>query len=407
MRRFAFVLSTFLAACSSDSKTAARNTPVNGDGGVDGSTLPLVQIDRSGLHDLGTGPLDYSDANLWLCRPGIDPNECHGNLDATEVKKDDSRDIVHRTFATNPKFDCFYVYPTVSLGASGNVTDYTDITPVLDPLLSQAAPFASLCEVYAPLYRQVSLGGGGADGGVGLSGDTTLAYGDVESAFRYYLSHWNNGRKFVLIGHSQGTLMLTELVQKLIDTDAGLRSQMISALLIGGLVTVKANDVVGGSFQNVPGCTTAGQTGCVVAYNSFAKEAPPGPNAVFGRAPAGSETLCSPLASLGNNPGRMRGSYLPMVIRQAAFKPDGFTNDGFTTPFALYRDFFSASCVYNAGAHYLEVSVDEAADDQRPVPPYRSSVTEAIGFGLHVADFNIPQDDLIEIVSLQADAALK
>lgn len=55
--------------------------------------------------------------------------------------------------------------------------------------------------MYAPLYRQSSIGGG----------DITLATGDVEAAFRHYAEHLNHGRKFVLMGHSQGTLVLTPL----------------------------------------------------------------------------------------------------------------------------------------------------------------------------------------------------
>lgn len=381
-----------LAACGSDASD-----------GDETQAIPITKIDRSHLKNLGTAPLDYADPNLWLCRPGNDPNECYRDLDATETLKNNSLAIVHRTPALRPSFDCFYVYPTVSLGVTGNVTDFSDITLILDPLLSQAAPFRSLCEVYAPLYRQASIGGG--SGGISLSGDLGLAYADVEAAFQYYLDHLSGGRNFVLVGHSQGTYMLTQLIDNRLDTDPALRSRMISALLIGGSVIVPAGQRVGGSFQSVPTCARAGETGCVIAYNSYAREAPPGESALFGRAPEGSEIACTTPGVLANNPGRLLGSYLPLEIQQPLFVPDGFPEEhDFTTPYGLYRDFFRGECVTKDGAQYLEISIDKTPDDQRPVPPYRSATIEAIGFGLHIADYNLPLDDLLRAVGLQAAA---
>jgi hypothetical protein len=46
-----------------------------------------------------------------------------------------------------------------------------------------------------------------------------LAYQDVESAFDYYLTHYNQGRPFIVVGHCQGTthaLRLSE--QKVYET---------------------------------------------------------------------------------------------------------------------------------------------------------------------------------------------
>ena len=39
--------------------------------------------------------------------------------------------------------------------------------------------------------------------------------------------------------------------------------------------------------------------------------------------------------------------------------------------------------------------------------PYRITLTETLGFGLHVEDYNLFLEDLIDGVKLQADAALK
>ena len=40
-----------------------------------------------------------------------------------------------------------------------------------------------------------------------------------ESAFQDFLAHYSHGRGFVLIGHSQGSFILRELIAKDIDPD--------------------------------------------------------------------------------------------------------------------------------------------------------------------------------------------
>lgn len=382
----------------------------------------LVHIDRSGLTNVGLAktPLDYSDANLWVCRPGIDDNACYGNLDATAFYSDGTSEVIKHQHATDPKFDCFYVYPTVDLTGTGNTTNLSDISHVLDALLSQGARFSRICEVYAPLYRQLAIGTAGASAGdagsgdagsITLNGDSNIAYGDVKAAFDYYMANWNKGRKLVLIGHSQGTLMLQRLVQEEFDaaSGAGLRAQLISALLVGGGPSVPENQAVGGTFKNIPACTHSAQTGCVVAYNSFAKEAPPPANSLFGKASAGSEVICTPPQMLDDNTGLSKGSYNPKKLNTAAFVPNTPAGmlPAFDTPFAVFPDVFKGECVTKNGYHYLEVSVGAPACDKRSIAPYRNTLTESIGFGLHVTDYNLFLEDLIQGVKLQADAALK
>jgi hypothetical protein len=73
----------------------------------------------------------------------------------------------------------------------------------------------------------------------------------------------------------------------------------------------------------------------------------------------------------------------------------------------LYRDYFRGQCTTSSVARYLEISVDPAAGDTRTPLPYRSSLLELGGFGLHIVDFSLEMDDLLEAVRLQAEAALK
>src|SRR5689334_15263129 len=57
---------------------------------------------------------DYSNGDVWLCRPGIAKDYCKVDLDATVIKADGTTTIEKFKSDPNAPIDCFYVYPTVS-----------------------------------------------------------------------------------------------------------------------------------------------------------------------------------------------------------------------------------------------------------------------------------------------------
>ena len=426
---YGIAIALCMAACSSNnaSPDGGSGSP-SGDGGVQSSDgavgdAALIHVDRSHLADAGTsGTLDYSDPALWVCRPGIDKNECLTDLTATELLPDGGRQTISETRAADPKFDCFYVYPTVDLVTNGTMTDLSEngVKLVDDPLISQAARFSRICQIYAPLYRQVAFTPNalpGADAGSTMSDAGTsdastpspagvLAFGDVRAAFHYYLDHFNNGRKFVILAHSQGSVLMTDVMQMDVDPVADVRSRLISALLIGGGTTVAPGQLINGTFKNIPLCSMPGQTGCMIAYSSFDVAAPPPANALFGKSPTGDEVACDNPSLLAGNSGPYRGTYFPIKINNPAFIPDNKPPADIKTPFVLYRNVLQGSCVKKNGYSYLEVTLLEQPGDPRGTPPYKNSASEALGFGLHVADYNIALDDLIDAVTQQAAAAL-
>ena len=81
-----------------------------------------------------------------------------------------------------------------------------------------------------------------------------VAYGDVLDAWKQYLANDNDGRPFVLVGHSQGAGHLLRLIREQIDDNAALRAQMVSAMLIGGGVPQPGTT---GALVNVPPCERA------------------------------------------------------------------------------------------------------------------------------------------------------
>lgn len=397
------LLCASIIACESSGASTYSGGPVDAGGGG------VRTLDRSRFADVGTsGRLDYGIAEHWACRPDIEPNACAQNIDATEIKADGSFEVHVHTPASAPELDCFYAYPTVWINRTAQMTDFSDegVQWVMDPLLSQAARFSKLCRLYAPLYRQAGLAGIELAAGA----DKQLALQDVRDAFAYYLEHDNAGRKFVLLGHSQGAYMLASLISRDIDDVPALRAQMISAVLLGAQPYAPPGERTGGSFKHVEACREPGQTGCVIAYNSFSVAAPPGPNAIVGRVtdvfanepvdPTG-EVFCTEPAALAGHAGPYRGSYFQVKLRNAAFgAPQPIA--GVETPFVVYREYFRGSCERKDGVSYLAISEQRTSNDAR-MPPYRNPVLDAVGFGTHLVDYGLALEDLLEAVTRQAE----
>jgi hypothetical protein len=342
----------------------------------------------------------YSNDAMWLCRPGLEHNYCHDDLTATEVAPDGSQRVIAHNAAKHPAFDCFYVYPTVDLSAEpGNHNDFSVIKNELDPLLNQGARFNQLCAVYAPLYRQVTIGSFRASNSAQL---LDVAYSDVLDAFKQYMANDNHRRPVVLIGHSQGTQMLTRLMKEEFDRSAQLRRRLISALLIGGGgLYVPQEKTVGGTFQHIPVCTKPAQTGCVIGYNSFLADQPPAPGAFFGTAPPGMEAICANPAALGGGKGTFKASYAPDVVRLAGLE---HLLPGINTPFVVHHELYSGECVQRNGFHYLAISANPKPGDQRQMLLLGAGALGGPNFGLHFADYNFSLGDLIDIVRKQAKA---
>src|SRR5215472_6707767 len=171
-------------------------------------------------------PNDYSDAKAWLCRPG-GHDACDTDLSTTVIEPGGKLSVETWAAAADAPVDCFYVYPTVSTDPTPN-SDMTADAAELNVIRQQFARFGSKCRPYAPLYRQITLAGLRsmmAGGGGSLA--RGLQYDDVKDAWNYYLEHDNKGRGYVLIGHSQGSFILDDLIRQEIDGKP-IQSRLIS-----------------------------------------------------------------------------------------------------------------------------------------------------------------------------------
>ena len=180
---------------------------------------------------------------------------------------------------------------------------------------------------------------------------------------------------------------------------------MLSALLIGFNDEVPEGTLVGGSFKRTPLCSKVGETGCVVTYVSYRATNPPPPTALFGRAVGPGMTVgCT-------NPARLRKVTTPLDSYWYAgpgSSPIAWSASGAPpTPFLRTEGLVSAVCVNRGRFGYLAVTVNADPSDQRTDQiPGDVTIGGAIqaGWGLHLADMNLAQGDLIALVEAQAEA---
>jgi hypothetical protein len=355
---------------------------------------------------------DYSQAASWLCRPGRQ-DACAIDLSATVISADGS--FKREAFTPDPKapIDCFYVYPTVSTDKDLN-SDMTADPAELNVVAGQFARFASRCRPYAPLYRQVTIAGLGkmlAKGAPSL--DQGLAYDDVRDAWNHYLQHDNQGRGVVLVGHSQGSFILAELIRREIDGKP-IQSRLVSAILMGATMMVPKGRDVGGTFKNIPVCKTAAQTGCLITFVSFRSTIPPPANTLFGRAASADlVAACTNPAALGGGSGQLH-AYLNTdgrtVVGPPAPRPWVTPDRAVDTPYVSVPGLLSAQCKTNEHATYLEVTVHG-----NPADPRADDITGDLGagqqiqanWGLHLIDVHLAIGNLVDIVGQQARAYVK
>lgn len=353
---------------------------------------------------------DYADGRSWLCRPGRQ-DACAIDLTTTVIAPDGS--FTRESWAADPKapIDCFYVYPTVSTDAGAN-SDMTADPAELNVVATQFARLAARCRPYAPLYRQVTLAALraalGKPGGPTL--DRGLAYDDVRDAWNSYLQHDNQGRGVVLVGHSQGSFILTELIRQEIDGKP-IQSRLVSAILMGATLAVPTGRDVGGTFKNIPVCKSASQTGCLITFASFRSTIPPPANTLFGRVPQPDMVAaCTNPAALAGGSGELR-AYLTAggraIVGQLPPRPWVTPERPVETPYVSVPGLLTAECATNEHATFLEVTVhgnpsDPRADDITGDLAIGSQVQA--NWGLHLIDVNLAMGNLLDIVGRQAKA---
>jgi hypothetical protein len=261
---FAAAVAILLAGCS---------------GGGAGATTPSATTTRTTTASPTSTPAATSTPTttaapvVWLCHPGTKPDPCdHGLSTTTYTPKIVKTGTSHPKATASPRPACFYVYPTVS-EETGTYADQRIQTPEKQVAAEQAARWSQLCDVYAPVYRQVTLSALGSESDPSVL-DVPVA--DVRAAFEQFLTEIPADQPFVVLAHSQGTAVMRRVLAGTVDQEPALRKRMLSAILLGGNVLVKSGTVSGGDFRTIPGCTAEKETGCVIAFSSFGETPPEG-----------------------------------------------------------------------------------------------------------------------------------
>ncbi|KAF0130062.1 MAG: hypothetical protein FD155_1848 [Bacteroidetes bacterium] len=181
--------------------------------------------------------------------------------------------------------DVFYIYPTCWQKIDStepnicNIDNASMLAGALPAFERQATAFETFANVYAPYYRQ-------ADAGYALELPEEerekfiggIPATDAISAFDYYIQHYNNGRPYILAGHSQGSNVMIHLLSGYMKDNPDVYERMVAAYAIGYPVTSTYLD----SNPHLKFAEGPDDTGVIISFNTQAPSVTPPHNPVVG-----------------------------------------------------------------------------------------------------------------------------
>ena len=186
--------------------------------------------------------VDYSDKNNWMRQP--------------EATKD---------------VDAFFVYPTEYDDPSEGAPKFAPIdepamrNPAEYAYLKIATAFEDCANVFAPFYRQGNMSYlGKITAEERNAAFNSIPKTDILAAIDYYFKHLNGGRPFILVGHSQGSIMQTFVLSEYMKAHPEYLKRMVAAYVVGYSITedfLKAN-------PHLKFAEGADDTGVIVSYNT-------------------------------------------------------------------------------------------------------------------------------------------
>jgi len=252
-----------------------------------------------------TAPMEvnaYQDPALWYSRPGIGVNDPARWQPALAERAPDpaatapspnnpaaeqtlgrpgqfettgSRAVAPQANRDVPDFAVFFVHPTSYLSRENwNASIGDDADGEAERIAriyvrGMASPFNAASEIWAPRYRQATMGAFLTDEPEGQQA-IDAAYEDVKESYRYFLSSVDEDMPIVLVGHSQGSLHLLRLLREEIK-DTAIADRLVAAYVVGWPISV-AHDL---PTMGIAACATPAQTGCILSWSSFAEPADP------------------------------------------------------------------------------------------------------------------------------------
>lgn len=204
-------------------------------------TIPVGADQFTGLGRY-QDPVDYSDPNNWLSLPET----------------------------TEKNVDVIFLYPTVygTMTEAAEDMAYIDDMPMrIGAALSaatQASVFAESCNLFIPYYRQFTVE---ALLEMDESYPQLMEYCVSQDIYRmldYYFKYENQGRPFLLAGHSQGSMWLTYVLEDYMAKHPEYLENMVAAYVIGYSVTEEYL----ARNPHLKFAEGADDTGVIVSYNT-------------------------------------------------------------------------------------------------------------------------------------------
>ena len=200
---------------------------------------------------------DYSSLNYWAAHPlKWDPSDS-----IPKPLRADKRDSL---------VDVFFLHPTIytsqlkDSNLNADIDDaYLNAKTDYSSILYQASVFNQHARIYAPRFREAHISAYFTHDTLGSTNAFDIAYGDIKSAFDYYLENHNNGRPIIIASHSQGTTHALRLLKDYFENKP-LQSQLVAAYLVGMRIP---NDF----FSSLKMCEDPMQTGCFCGWRTFRK----------------------------------------------------------------------------------------------------------------------------------------
>ncbi|WP_284124823.1 DUF3089 domain-containing protein [Parerythrobacter aestuarii] len=211
----------------------------------------------------------YQDPQMWFSRPGI------GTSDPARwqpAMRGEGRSIPAPAEQSPPAFAVFFVHPT-------SYMDRASWNAALDNVEANnrarlyvrglASPFNQADEIWAPRYRQATVGAFLTDAPEAKQA-LDAAYADVAQAFAYFRDTVDDDTPIVLAGHSQGALHLLRLLREQVAGQP-VADRVSAVYVIGWPISVE-HDLPALPF---PACATADQPACIMSWSTYAEPADP------------------------------------------------------------------------------------------------------------------------------------
>lgn len=262
----------------------------------------------------------YDGGSMWFARPGT-PGEALARWQPLYSRDSAPPPPLVVPQYPRPDFALFFVHPTSYLARDGwnaPVDDRESQDRARLFVRAMASPFNAAGEIWAPKYRQATLGAflvEQAEADQALD----IAYGEVKLAFEAFLRGADPARPIVLAGHSQGSYHLLRLLAEHAD-DTALKARIAAVYAVGWPVSL-AHDI---PSLGLGRCTAPDQSGCIMSWASYAEPADPSERlkhyaasiALDGKKRGQSPVLCTNPLTGG------AGAAAPASANMGSLKPD-------------------------------------------------------------------------------------